>query len=97
MKEIALSVVQTASTSTDRHTHPETAHTMSHTAVQASTSDASLNRTNLPTTYHGTHRHFLSPFQIEVNYLRSVFSPTETFRQTLVSQTLYYSPLAGLI
>ncbi|XP_057185985.1 activating molecule in BECN1-regulated autophagy protein 1B [Triplophysa rosa] len=46
-------LVQTASTSTDRHTHPETTHTMSQTAVQASTSDASLNRTNLPSTYHG--------------------------------------------
>ncbi|XP_051545975.1 activating molecule in BECN1-regulated autophagy protein 1B [Myxocyprinus asiaticus] len=42
-------MVQTASTSTERHTHPE----MTHTLVQTSVSEGSLNRTGLPTTYHG--------------------------------------------
>ncbi|XP_077066324.1 activating molecule in BECN1-regulated autophagy protein 1B [Siphateles boraxobius] len=44
--------VQVASTSTERHTHPETTHTMLHTPIQASVSEGSLNRTNLPPTYH---------------------------------------------
>ncbi|XP_051740557.1 activating molecule in BECN1-regulated autophagy protein 1B [Ctenopharyngodon idella] len=44
--------VQMASTSTERHTHPETTHTLLHTPVQASVSEGSLNRTNLPATYH---------------------------------------------
>ncbi|XP_065147557.1 activating molecule in BECN1-regulated autophagy protein 1B [Paramisgurnus dabryanus] len=44
-------MVQTASTSTDRHTNLESTHTLSHTAVQASATDGSLNRTGLPSTY----------------------------------------------
>ncbi|XP_050955148.1 activating molecule in BECN1-regulated autophagy protein 1B [Labeo rohita] len=44
--------VQTASTSTERHVPPETTQTLSHTPVQASVSEGSLNRTNLPATYH---------------------------------------------
>ncbi|CAM4734104.1 unnamed protein product [Leuciscus chuanchicus] len=44
--------VQVASTSTERHTHPETTHTLLHTPIQASVSEGSLNRTNLPPTYH---------------------------------------------
>lgn len=45
-------MVQMASTSTERHTHPETTHTLLHTPVQASVSEGSLNQTNLPATYH---------------------------------------------
>ncbi|KAG1928926.1 activating molecule in BECN1-regulated autophagy protein 1b [Pimephales promelas] len=44
--------VQVASTSTERHTHPETTRTLLHTPIQASVSEGSLNRTNLPPTYH---------------------------------------------
>ncbi|XP_042571050.1 activating molecule in BECN1-regulated autophagy protein 1-like [Cyprinus carpio] len=44
--------VQTASTSTEGHAHSETTHTLSHTPVQATVSEGSLNRTNLPATYH---------------------------------------------
>uniref|UniRef100_A0A8C2HWJ0 Autophagy/beclin-1 regulator 1b n=1 Tax=Cyprinus carpio TaxID=7962 RepID=A0A8C2HWJ0_CYPCA len=45
-------MVQTASTSTEGHAHSETTHTLSHTPVQATVSEGSLNRTNLPATYH---------------------------------------------
>uniref|UniRef100_A0A9J8BA03 Autophagy/beclin-1 regulator 1b n=2 Tax=Cyprinus carpio TaxID=7962 RepID=A0A9J8BA03_CYPCA len=44
-------MVHTASTSTERHAPPETAHTLSHTLVQASLTEGTLNRTNLPATY----------------------------------------------
>ncbi|XP_051979274.1 activating molecule in BECN1-regulated autophagy protein 1B isoform X1 [Xyrauchen texanus] len=42
-------MVQTASTSTEIYTHQE----MTHTQVQTSVSEGSLNRTSLPTTYQG--------------------------------------------
>ncbi|KTF83190.1 hypothetical protein cypCar_00007143 [Cyprinus carpio] len=50
-KCVTLAVVHTASTSTERHAPPETAHTLSHTLVQASLTEGTLNRTNLPATY----------------------------------------------
>lgn len=104
-------MIHTASTSTERHVPPEMTHTLSHTPVQASLSEGSLNRTNLAATYHGNC--FVSLFLIlslppssdtgngvkliELISPRSVLCPAEGFTLLLLFQVLYYLLLAGLI